>query len=127
MIFTYDAVGNVLVENQVSITENGYPVALEMSPDGKVLMVSYLTSEGSELKTKVVCYNFEKDGESHINHQVGVEEYAGSIVPEIYFMNESTAVAVGDHSFAIYGGRAVPEKKQEVQLTQEIKSSFHAR
>lgn len=125
MIVTYDAVGNVLVENQVSITENGYPVALEMSPDGKVLMVSYLTSEGSELKTKVVCYNFEKDGESHINHQVGVEEYAGSIVPEIYFMNESTAVAVGDHSFAIYGGRAVPEKKQEVQLTQEIKSSFH--
>ena len=83
MIVTYDAVGNVLVENQVSITENGYPVALEMSPDGKVLMVSYLTSEGSELKSKVVCYNFEKDGESHINHQVGAEEYAGSIVPEM--------------------------------------------
>lgn len=124
-IVTYDAVGNVLVENQVSTAVNGYPVALEMSPNGKVLMVSYLSSTGSVLKTKVVSYNFGDAGEKQTDKQVGMEEYEDSIMPEIYFMNDSTAVAVGDHSFVLYEGGQVPVKKQEVQIGQEIKNSFH--
>lgn len=59
-IVTYDAAGNILVENQVSAASTGYPVALEMSPDGQVLMVSYLSPAGSVLKSKVVCYNFRR-------------------------------------------------------------------
>lgn len=124
-IVTYDAVGNVLVENQVSTAVNGYPVALEMSPNGKVLMVSYLSSTGSVLKTKVVSYNFGDAGEKQTDKQVGMDEYEDSIMPEIYFMNDSTAVAVGDHSFVLYEGGQVPVKKQEVQIGQEIKNSFH--
>lgn len=124
-IVTYDAVGNILVENQVSTAVNGYPVALEMSPNGKVLMVSYLSSTGSVLKTKVVSYNFGDAGEKQTDKQVGMEEYEDSIMPEIYFMNDSTAVAVGDHSFVLYEGGQVPVKKQEVQIGQEIKNSFH--
>lgn len=125
MVVTYDAVGNVLVENQVSTSESGYPIALEMSPNGKNLLVSYLTSQGNTLKSKVVSYNFGDAGKEKKNHQVGMDEYEDSIVPEIYYMNASTAVAVGDHSFAIYEGKTAPEKKKEVQIGQDIKSSFH--
>ena len=125
MIVTYDAVGNVLVENQVSIADNGYPVALEMSPDGTVLMVSYLAPAGNTLKSEVVCYNFGNAGKQQTNHQVGTEEYENSILPEIYFMNSSTAVAVGDHSFVVYEGSQTPVKKREVQIGQEIRNSFH--
>lgn len=124
-IVTYDAVGNVLVENQVSLSNSGYPTALEMSPDGNVLMVSYLSTTGSVLKSKIVCYNFGEAGEDQAEHQVGMEEYEDSIMPEIYFMNDSVSVAVGDHSFVIYEGGQTPVKKREIQIGQEIRNSFH--
>lgn len=124
-IVTYDAVGNILVENQVSLSNSGYPTALEMSPDGNVLMVSYLSTTGSVLKSKVVSYNFGKTGEKQAEHQVGTDEYEDSIMPEIYFMNDSVSVVVGDHSFVIYECGQTPVKKREIQIGQEIRNSFH--
>lgn len=40
-IISYDAMGNVLVEQQVTVPVMGYPVAMDMSDDGKMLAVTY--------------------------------------------------------------------------------------
>lgn len=124
-IVTYDATGNILVENQVNIGNTGYPIALDMSPDGTVLAVSYLDMKSGSLKSKVICYNFAEEGKKQTDHQVSIEEYEDSVMPEIFFMDASTPVAVGDHSFVIYEGKETPKKKMEVQIGQEIKSVFH--
>ena len=126
LVMTYDAVGNILVENQVSTNQLGYPVALEMSPDGNGLMVSYLYTRAGSIKTRVAYYNFGEKGKSEKDHMVGMEEYADAVIPELYFMNQNISVAVSDHSFAIYEGSQTPAKKVEVQLEQQIKSAFHS-
>ena len=87
MIVTYDSKGNILVENQITASNAGYPVALD--------------------------------------HQVSMEEYEDSVMPEIFFMDADTSVVVGDHSFVIYEGAEVPKKKKEIAITQEVKSVFH--
>ena len=125
MIVTYDSTGNILVENQVVTGSMGYPVALEMSPDGKVLLVSYLDMKNSTLKSRVAGYNFVEEGTDRENHQVSMEEYEDSVIPEIFFMDEVTSVAVGDHSFSISKGSRIPEKTTEVELFREIRSTFH--
>ncbi len=125
MIVTYDSTGNILVENQVVTGSMGYPVALEMSPDGMVLLVSYLEMKSSTLKSRVACYNFSEEGEGRENHQVGLEEYEDSVMPEIFFMDASTSVVVSDHSFVISKGNRIPEKIAEIELSQEIRSTFH--
>ncbi len=125
MIVTYDSTGNILVENQVVTGSMGYPVALEMSPDGKVLLVSYLDMKNSTLKSRVAGYNFVEEGTDRENHQVSMEEYEDSVIPEIFFMDAVTSVAVGDHSFAISKGSRIPEKTTEVELSREIRSTFH--
>lgn len=125
-ILTYDAAGNILVENQVSTNTMGYPVALEMSPDGTVLMVSYLYTKEGSLKTKIVYYNFGEKGQSKKDHIVSEEEYPEAVIPEVYFMDEKTSVAVSDHSFIVYEGAQNPVKKAEVQLDQQIKAAFHS-
>lgn len=124
-IVTYDATGNILVENEVSVSSMGYPIALDMSSDGTVLAVSYLNTAGGTLKTNVVCYNFSSEGENKANHQVSVEEFQDTVMPELFFMDDSHLVAVGDSSFVLYKGKDVPEKETEVQLSQEIKNTFH--
>lgn len=125
MIVTYDSKGNILVENQITASNAGYPVALEMSPDGTVLAVSYLDTKSDALKSRVVYYNFAEAGEEKENHQVSMEEYEDSVMPEIFFMDADTSVVVGDHSFVIYEGAEVPKKKKEIAITQEVKSVFH--
>lgn len=124
-IATYDAKGNVLVENQVVVSSMGYPAALCMSRDGKTLGVSYLSTKDGALKSKVAFYNFGESGKKKADNQVSMEEYDGKIIPEMYFMDDNTSVAVSDNSFIIYEGKDVPRKIKEVELNQEIKSVFH--
>lgn len=125
MIVSYDAAGNILVEHQVTVNSTGYPLALDMSRDGMTLAVSYLSMKGDIIKSKVAYYNFGEAGKAKTDNEVSMEEYNGTIIPEVYFMDDSTSVAVSDSSFIIYKGKDVPQKKKEVEINQEIKSVFH--
>ena len=50
-IISYDATGNILVEQKTTAGTTGYPAALELSDDGRVLAVSYLYTEGAAIKS----------------------------------------------------------------------------
>lgn len=125
MIVSYDAAGNILVEHQVTVNSTGYPLALDMSRDGMTLAVSYLSMKGDKIKSKVAYYNFGEAGKAKTDNEVSMEEYDQTVIPEVYFMDDSTSVAVSDSSFIIYKGKDVPQKKKEVEINQEIKSVFH--
>lgn len=125
VITLYDAMGNILVEYTVPVGSLGYPVALELSEDGKILGVSYLFTKDGNLESKIVFYNFGNKGNEKTDYQVSQEEYKDKIIPEVYTLDESSFVAVSDDSFIVYEGKDVPKKKTEVQLGQEIRSSFH--
>lgn len=125
-IITYDAVGNILVEQQVTAGTTGYPVAMELSDDGTILAVSYLYTEGATICSKVTYYNFGETGQSKTDNIVLQEEYQNTIMADIFFMTSECSVAVGDNLFVIYNGADVPEKVREVEVNQEIQSVFHS-
>ncbi|MCU6748124.1 MULTISPECIES: DUF5711 family protein [Lachnospiraceae] len=125
MIMAYDATGNILVEHQVTAGNAGYPTALEISDDGMLLAVSYLCVNGTAMQSRVVYYNFGETGKAKADNEVSEEEYADSVIGEIFFMGESRSVVIGDHFFTIYEGTDIPKKKKEIEITQEIKSVFH--
>ncbi len=124
-IVTYDAAGNILVENQVTAGSLGYPVGLEMSPDGTVLAVSCLSTSDGTLVTNIIYYNFGEAGKDKKNLEVTSEVCENSVVPELFFMDKEVSVAVGDHSFLLFKGKDVPVKQKEIELNQEIRSVFH--
>ena len=125
-IITYDATGNILVEQQATMNSLGYPTALELSGDGNVLAVSYLYTEGTSVKTRVIYYNFGEDGQEEPDNKVTSDVYLDTVMADIFYMDSSRSVAVGDGSFAIYKGSTVPEKAAEVKIGQEIQSVFHS-
>jgi hypothetical protein len=124
-IVSYDAAGNILVEHRVTSGKTGYPLSLDMSRDGTMLAVSYLSTEGESMKSKVAYYNFGTEGKSRTDNEVSMKEYDGVIIPEVYFMDDSTSVAVSDSSFTIYKGKDTPRKEKTVKIDQEIQSTFH--
>lgn len=125
-IISYDATGNILVEQQVTVSTTGYPVALEMSDDGNMLAVSYLYTEGTAIKSRVIYYNFGETGQERTDNIVMSEEYDNTVMAEIFFMGDDRSIVVGDDRFVIYRGKEVPEKKKEIMLDQEIQSVFHS-
>lgn len=124
-IISYDAAGNILVEQQVDTSVVGYPVSLALSPDGTLLEVSYLYTQTGVMTSKIIYYNFGTVGQGKTDNQVTADEYVNTIMPTTFFMDDTTSVVVGDRSFVIYQGTQIPEMKQTIALKKEIKSTFH--
>ena len=126
MIISYDAVGNILVEQQVTMRSTGYPAAIELSADGNMLEAAYLYIFGGSLKSKVIYYNFGETGQQKQDNIVTSDDYDNTVMTEIFFMGNDRSVVVGDDRFVIYRGRDIPEKEKEIELDQEIQSVFHS-
>lgn len=125
-IISYDAVGNILVEQQVTMSTTGYPAAIEMSDDGNMLVAGYLYISGGSLKSKVIYYNFGETGQQKQDNIVTSDDYNNTVMADIFFMGNDRSVVVGDDRFVIYRGRDIPEKEKEIELDQEIQSVFHS-
>lgn len=116
----YDVSGKILVEYQVSVSSNGYPVDLALSPDGTTLLVSYFMIQDSGMDTKLVYYDFgttHEDGE----YQIGSGVYEGQMMPTVFFVSDDQSVAIGDGGFVIYKG-ADPKEVKKIELKKEIRS-----
>ena len=121
-IILYDATGNILVEHQISINRLGYPVALEISDDGTRLAVSHLVINDGQKKSKIIFYDYGKNGKNKADNVVRKDTFENDIFPEIFFMKGNTAIIVGSSSLVVYDTKGVPEKKREIPLKGEIKN-----
>ncbi len=122
----YDSQGSLLVEMRTSMSETGYPLDVDLSPDGQKMAVSYLTMDNSDIISKVAFYNFSSVGQNEAGNLVNEVEYTGSVVPQVSFLSGSYAVAVRDNGLTFFSGRQVPEQKTEITLGQEIISVFRS-
>lgn len=119
-IYLYDATGKELVYFSTRMQNTGYPTALSLSPDAKLVSVGYTYPESGALKSRVAFYNFGDVGENEIDHLVSGYNYSDTFVPYVQFMNKSTAFALADNRFMIYSGSEVPEVKKEWLLDKEV-------
>lgn len=125
-IVCYDAAGNILVEHTTSASGTGYPLDLDISDNGYMLLVSYLLVEDGTITGKVAYYNFGEKGQKRDNYLVTEESYRGVIVPSVFFLDNDTSAVVADNALMIYKGKEMPEKTNTVSLENGIKSVFHS-
>lgn len=126
VINTYDLDGTILYTGEARMNNSGYPVDICLSPDGQLLCASYLHLDAGSLKTNVVFYNFGDVGENVNDCMVGVFYYTDTLVPQVQFMNNSTAFAVGDNRLVIYSGSYAPMEVATYMLNEEILSVFYS-
>lgn len=126
VINTYDPGGEIIYKGEARMNISGYPVAICLSPDGQMLCVSYLHLDAGSLKTNVVFYNFGAVGENVNDCMVGAFFYTDTLMPQVQFMNNDTAFAVGDNRLAIYSGSYAPMEIATYMLNEEIQSVFYS-
>lgn len=124
-VICYDAAGNILVEHTTSAANTGYPMDIDISDNGYMLLVSYLLVEEGAVTSKVVYYNFGEEGQNKDNYVVREEEYKEVVIPTVFFQDNNTSVVVADNAMMIYKGKKIPEKVSTIPLENGIKSVVH--
>lgn len=98
----YDASGQEIAYFVRDMEENGYPLAVAISPDGAQVCVSSLLLRGTSVKSNLSFYNFGREGRAYDQNRVGDFEFTDEIFPYIRFLSDGRCAAVSDSRLVIY-------------------------
>jgi len=98
----------LLVEIPSNVSEEGYPLDFDISPDGNSLVVAYMVVDGTEAKWRVNFYNFSDIGQDK-NLLVGGHEYDTEMIARISFIDNDRVVVYRETGFDIYSDMKRPK------------------
>lgn len=122
---TYDVNKDEMIyKASTTMSNSGYPAALDLSPSGELLAVAYVYVDAGMVKTNISFYNFGAVGDNQSDYLVSVHTYTDMLVPDIRFIDDQTAVAIGDSRIMIFKGKQKPVSEAEYSYDEEIRSVF---
>ena len=122
-IYIYDVGGEVITRARTSMEQSGYPVAIELSPNGKLLGVSYLYLDAGTVQNNVAFYNLGEVGQNYTDQYMSGYIYQ-EIVPELHYMNESTAMAISNGRLMVYSGSEKPTESKGILLNNTVQAVY---
>ncbi len=123
-INTYRPDGSKICEYQAHMSNSGYPQAVALSPSASLLTISFLYVDAGAIKSSVAFYNLGSVGENYNDLLVSGFDYTDMLVPEVGFLSDSVAYAVGDGRLMIYQGLETPTTKVEYLFDSEVKAVY---
>lgn len=106
-IYNYD--GSLLLDIETSIYKNGFPIAFDLSDDGKKLVTSYANMT-DEVKSWVTFYNFGEVGQNYSDRMVGSFEFEDKIIPDVRFVDNSTVACFYENGCTLYNMKEIPSE-----------------
>lgn len=79
-----------------SMEENGYPMDVAVSPDGKKVCVSNLKLKDATVTSSLSFYDFGREGSELDQHLTGSFEYEREVFPYVRFMGNGVCCAASD-------------------------------
>ena len=89
------------IEMSFEMSLSGYPLTLALSPDGKGLVISFVSGSTTALSSQVAFYNFDV-GKSVPDRLMGFFRYDGQLLPQLEYLSSDRVVAVGDSSVEVF-------------------------
>ena len=123
-IYVYDKEGNELVRNRTVASEDGFPIDIALSGDGRKLVTSYAAINSGEVQSKLTFYNYGKVGQNYEDRTVGAFDCGKTMIANLEFLDNDTVCAFGDDKFSIYSMKEIPKLVHEEKVTSEIGSIF---
>lgn len=124
-IHIYDKAGTFLAEGELHMENNGYPLDIAISNDGKKMAVSLLDVNEGNVKTTITFFDFDSAGQEQIDNIVGQHSYADIVFPRVEFLTNDIMVAFGNSKTEIFADVQTPEVRNEISTEAEIRSIFY--
>ena len=120
----YNTDGTQFYNVKTELAQDGYPLDISISDDATKLVASYVFVNGDSIKDKVVFYSFSEVGRMTGNIVGGFNQYDGTLVPEVKFVNDLCAVAIGENILSIYKIKEYPTLIKDIPIDSEIDRVF---
>ena len=124
-ISIYDIDGTELADIKTNMAEDGYPIDISLSEDGKKLITSYLSVKSGEPVGITTFYNFGEVGQNWTDRTMGSYLFDNTIVPKIEFVNNEVVCVFKEDSFLIFPYMEEPGDPKEIKLDSRIRSVFY--
>ncbi|MBQ8597649.1 MAG: hypothetical protein IJ409_07675 [Lachnospiraceae bacterium] len=115
-----------IVYSKATMDKSGYPVSISLSPNGKLLMVSYLYVDSGSMKSSVAFYNFGEVGKNETDNYVSGYDYLNTIIPYVQFMDNDSAFGVSDDRIVFFSGGERPVNVSSALLSEEVQSVYYS-
>lgn len=126
-ILFFDKSGvKLAIDIRTLMDQTGYPMSVSFSPDGQLLMVSYVYLDQGMMRNQLVFYNFSKDNSSTESMVGAFQQYGDSLFPQVQFLDNRTAVAFGDGKLVFFSlkNRTAPAEIKVVEIAETIERIF---
>ena len=114
-----------IVDIKATMDKSGYPMSLSLSPNEKLLAISYLHVNSGEMKSSVAFFNFGEVGKNESDNYVSGYDYPDTVIPYVQFMNNSAAFAVSDDRIVFFEGGEKPANKATALLNEEVQGIYY--
>jgi len=122
-VYVYDAKGKEITRARTTMEQSGYPLAISLSSNAKLLAISYLYLDAGVMQSNVSFYNLGEVGQNYSGQYMSGFIYE-EIVPEIHYLNDRVAMAVSTGRLMIYEGTEKPAVLKEILLNDTVKGVY---
>ncbi len=120
----YDSSEPLLANIPTNVSEDGYPMDISISEDGKKVVTSYFRVADGVAESRVSFYNFDEVGQDKVNRIVGGAEFEETLVHKVEFINNEIVCILKEDGFALYSMTELPEEILTETFEKEIKSAI---
>lgn len=121
----YSSADSLLVEIPTNVSEEGYPLDFDISPDGSSVAIAYMVVNGNTIENKVSFYNFTAVGQDR-NTLVGGKSFENNMVGKIEFVGEDEVAVFHEKGFTLFRGMKQPGVSVEMAFDEDIRSMAYS-
>lgn len=110
---------------KATMDKSGYPISISLSPNGKLMAVSYFYVDSGVMKSSVAFYNFGEVGKNETDNYVSGYDYSNTVVPYVQFMDNDSAFAVSDDRIVFFSGGERPMNVASNLLEEKIQRVYY--
>ena len=115
-----------LIDIMTVTKNNGFPLALALSQDGRKLVTSYISFDSGSCVSWVTFYNFGEVGQNYVDNMVGSYSFE-ELVPELAFVTNDIAMICGEIEIVFYRVTEVPKVMAKEEFSDRIQSVFYSK
>lgn len=101
-------------------------MSISLTPNGKIMAVSYFYVDSGNMKSSVAFYNFGEVGKNETDNYVSGYDYLNTVIPYVRFMDNDSAFAVSDDRIVFFSGAERPTNIASNLLEEEIQSIYYS-
>lgn len=120
----FNAEKTLLFTIPTNVREDGYPVDIAMSEDGKKLVTSYMGINNGVMQTKVTFYNLGEVGKTKVNFIVGGIDMGQTLCPSVDFITNEVVALYEEQGFMLYSMQEIPDEIYKENFDTPIKSTM---